>query len=135
MRCQDFPANYGGPLIDLQGRVIGILAPVSPGAFLEAIPRNCMTRGSVSRFRWKTCSRGLKRMQAGENIRSGKMGVVASDQNEFVGPVKVAGAVPGSPASKAGVKPGDVLVEAAVNRFACSLTCVTLWDRPTLASR
>ena len=55
----------------------------------------------------------LKRMQAGENIRSGKLGVVAADQNEFVGPVKVAGTAPGSPAAKAGVKAGDVLIEAA----------------------
>ena len=29
------PINYGGPLVDLQGRVIGILAPVAAGEMLE----------------------------------------------------------------------------------------------------
>ena len=26
------PSNYGGPLVDLQGRVLGILVPLSPDA-------------------------------------------------------------------------------------------------------
>ena len=107
------PVNYGGPLVDLNGRVIGILAPISPGAFLEGDSSELYDSGIGFAIPMQDILDRLKRMQAGENIRSGKLGVVASDQNEFVGPVKVAGSAPGSPAAKAGVKTGDVLVEAA----------------------
>jgi serine protease Do len=107
------PVNYGGPLVDLQGRVVGILAPVSPGAFLEGDSSELYDSGIGFAIPMQDILDRLKRMQAGENIRGGKLGVVASDQNEFVGPVKVAGTAPGSPASKAGVKAGDVLIEAA----------------------
>ncbi len=107
------PVNYGGPLVDLQGRVIGILAPISPGAFLEGDSSELYDSGIGFAIPMEDILGRLKRMQAGENIRSGKLGVVASDQNEFVGPVKVAGTAPGSPAAKAGVKTGDVLIEAS----------------------
>lgn len=106
------PVNYGGPLIDLQGRVIGILAPISPGAFLEGDSSQLYDSGIGFAIPMQDVLERLKRMQAGESIRSGKLGVVAADQNEFVGPVKIAGAAPGSPAAKAGIRAGDVLVEA-----------------------
>lgn len=107
------PVNYGGPLVDLQGRVIGILAPISPGAFLEGDSSELYDSGIGFAIPLVDILERMPRMQAGENIRGGKLGVVASDQNEFVGPVKVAGTAPGSPAAKVGVKAGDVLIEAA----------------------
>ncbi len=107
------PVNYGGPIIDLQGRVIGILAPISPGAFLEGDSSQLYDSGIGFAIPMQDVLERLKRMQSGENIRSGKLGVVAADQNEFVGPVKIAGAAPGSPAAKAGVRAGDLLIEAA----------------------
>jgi len=107
------PVNYGGPLIDLQGRVIGILAPISPGAFLEGDSSQLYDSGIGFAIPMQDVLERLKRMQGGENIRSGKLGVVAADQNEFVGPVKIAGAAPGSPAAKAGIRAGDLLIEAA----------------------
>ena len=109
------PVNYGGPLVDLKGRVIGILAPISPGAFLEGDSSQLYDSGIGFAIPMEDILQRLKRMQDGENIRSGKLGVVAEDQNEFVGPVKIAGAAPGSPASKAGIRAGDWLIEAAGN--------------------
>lgn len=106
------PVNYGGPLVDLKGRVIGILAPISPGTFLEGDSSQLYDSGIGFAIPMQDVLERLKRMQAGENIRSGKLGVVAADQNEFVGPVKIAGAAPGSPAAKAGVRAGDMLIEA-----------------------
>jgi serine protease Do len=106
------PVNYGGPLIDLQGRVIGILAPISPGAFLEGDSSQLYDSGIGFAIPMQDILERLERMQAGENIKSGKLGIVATNQNEFAGPVKIAGAAPGSPAAKAGVRSGDRLVEA-----------------------
>ncbi|MFN9913964.1 MAG: S1C family serine protease, partial [Pirellulaceae bacterium] len=33
--CKVSPHNYGGPLIDIEGRVMGILAPIDPGIATE----------------------------------------------------------------------------------------------------
>ncbi len=33
--CKISPHNYGGPLIDIQGRTLGILAPIDPGIATE----------------------------------------------------------------------------------------------------
>ncbi len=107
------PVNYGGPLVDLQGRVIGILAPISPGTFLDGDSSQLYDSGIGFAVPMHDILDRLKRMQSGENIKSGKLGIVAANQNELAGPVKIAGAAPGSPAAKAGVKPGDRLLEAA----------------------
>ena len=107
------PVNYGGPLIDLQGRVIGILAPISPGAILEGDSSQLYDSGVGFAVPLVDILERLTTMQAGQDIHSGKLGIVVADQNELAGPVKVAGAAPGSPAAKAGLKPGDTIVSAA----------------------
>jgi serine protease Do len=106
------PVNYGGPLVDLQGRVLGILAPISPGAILEGDSSQLYDSGIGFAVPLADILERLEQLQAGEDIRSGKLGVVVSDQNELLGPVRVTGASPGSPAAKAGLKAGDVIVEA-----------------------
>lgn len=106
------PINYGGPLIDLQGRVVGILAPVSPGAILEGDSSQLYDSGVGFAIPLVDILERLPRMQEGNDIHSGKLGVVVAEQNELAGPVKVAGAAPGSPAAKAGLKPGDTVVSA-----------------------
>ncbi|MGN6548107.1 MAG: PDZ domain-containing protein [Aureliella sp.] len=107
------PVNYGGPLIDLQGRVIGILAPISPGAILEGDTSQLYDSGIGFAIPLVDILERLPEMEKGHDIHSGKLGIVVADQNELAGPVKVAGAAPGSPAAKAGLKPGDTIVSAA----------------------
>lgn len=107
------PVNYGGPLVDIQGRVIGVLAPISPGAILEGDSSQLYDSGIGFAVPLEDILARLPQLQTGKDVSSGKLGVVVADQNELAGPVKVAGAAPGSPAAKAGLKPGDVIVEAA----------------------
>lgn len=106
------PVNYGGPLVDLQGRTIGILAPISPGAILEGDSSQLYDSGIGFAVPLADILKRLPTMQSGKDIRSGKLGIVVTDQNELAGPVKVAGAAPGSPAAKAGLRPGDTIVAA-----------------------
>lgn len=106
------PVNYGGPLVDLQGRVIGVLAPISPGAILEGDSSQLYDSGIGFAIPLVDIQKRLAEMQAGHDIHGGKLGIVVVDQNELSGPVKVAGAAPGSPAAKAGLKPGDTIVAA-----------------------
>ncbi len=106
------PINYGGPLVDLQGRVIGILAPISPGAILEGDSSQLYDSGIGFAVPLADVLARLPKMKEGQDIHSGKLGIVVTDQNELAGPVKVAGAAPGSPAAKAGLKPGDTIIAA-----------------------
>ncbi len=106
------PINYGGPLVDISGRIIGILSPISPGAFLEGDSSQLYDSGIGFAIPMQDILARLPTLQAGDDIRSGKLGVVSSDQNELIGPVRISGTAPGSPAAKVKLQAGDVIVEA-----------------------
>jgi serine protease Do len=106
------PFNYGGPLIDIAGRVVGILSPISPGTFLEGDSSELYDSGIGFAIPIADVLARLPRMMAGEDVHAGKLGIVAADQNELVGPVRITGSAPGSPAAKTGLQAGDVIVEA-----------------------
>ncbi|MFN3190632.1 MAG: PDZ domain-containing protein [Aureliella sp.] len=106
------PVNYGGPLIDLEGRVVGILAPISPGTFFDGDSSELYDSGIGFAIPLQEILIRLERLQKGNDIRPGKLGVITSDQNEMAGPVQVVGALPGSAAGKADVRAGDIILKA-----------------------
>ncbi len=106
------PINYGGPLIDIAGRIIGILSPISPGTFLEGDSSQLYDSGIGFAIPIEDIVQRLPSMKLGTDIRGGKLGVVSGDQNELIGPVRISGTAPGSPAAKAKMQAGDVIVEA-----------------------
>ncbi len=105
------PANYGGPLLDIEGRVIGICVPLAPGG----------RGGAAAGVQWYDSGIGfavplsgaekrIARMKAGEVIRPGKMGVqVAAGKNKQG--VMVKKVLDGSAAAKAGIKEGDRILK------------------------
>lgn len=106
------PANYGGPLIDLEGRLLGICVPMNPqsqavGAGVEwydsgigfAIPL-------YGREEW------LERLRRGEQIRPAFLGIQATAPPDERGLI-IAKVVPDSPADRAGLRPGDRIVGLA----------------------
>jgi S1-C subfamily serine protease len=106
------PINYGGPLIDVTGRIIGILSPISPGVFLEGDSSQLYDSGIGFAIPIEDIIARLPAMKLGQDIHSGKLGVVSADQNELIGPVRITGTAPGSPAAKAKLQSGDVIVSA-----------------------
>lgn len=106
------PLNYGGPLVDLHGSTLGVLTPISPGTFIDGDSSQLYDSGIGFAIPLPDILQRLPRLQAGEDIHPGKLGIVAAEQNELAGPLRIAGAIPGSPAAKAGVRPGDFLIEA-----------------------
>lgn len=110
--CKVSPINYGGPLIDIYGRVIGILTPIAAAEMLGEDGTVLYDSGIGFAVPLTEIAQRLPVMKNGIDIRAGKLGVVTADANEMAGPVKLTGAAPGSPAAKAGVKSGDVIVQA-----------------------
>jgi serine protease Do len=110
------PANYGGPLVDLAGRVYGVIVPASPTA-----------EGELAGFEWYDSGIGfaipledilatLPRMMKGTEkdpvvLRQGFLGVTMEGGGEmFEKRPTIESVQPGSPADKAGLKPKDIIV-------------------------
>jgi serine protease Do len=110
------PANYGGPLIDIEGRVLGILAPLAQdgggsGAASEIAGVEWYDSGIGFAVPLEDINELLPRMKAEKELRPGKLGVSLKRNNLYSGDVVIASAASGSPAQQAGLKAGDKIIE------------------------
>ncbi len=104
------PSNYGGPLIDIHGRVIGVLVPQSPEA-----------AGDVAGYEWYDSGIGfavniddllkvLPRLKEGKDLHPGLVGISLEGENMAISEPVIANCRPGSPAQKGGIKKDDRIV-------------------------
>ena len=107
------PANYGGPLIDIQGRVIGILAPVPADTAGMTMGTELYDSGIGFAVPLEDLLRVLPRLQQGETLGPGILGIGYSARDPFTAKATVATCRAGSPAARAGLRAGDTIVEAA----------------------
>jgi len=105
------PNNYGGPLIDVHGRVLGVLVPLSPEG-----------RSEIAGVRWYDSGIGfaiaashvlkiLPKLKQGEDLYPGVMGISFLAGNLSTAEPVIAACHPNSPAREAGLKPADRIVE------------------------
>lgn len=106
------PQNYGGPLIDLQGSVMGILTPINPGIVTEGEVEQWYDSGIGFAIPIEDILERLPRMQKGEDLYPGKVGIRWRGGDEYNMPVLIDGVTPGSPASEAGLEVGDKILSA-----------------------
>jgi len=104
------PQNYGGPVIDLRGRAMGILTPLNPGIVTEGEVEQWYDSGIGFAIPIQDILDRLPRMQQGEDIHPGRIGFRWRGNNEYSEPVVLQGVTPGSPAAKAGIMTGDKIV-------------------------
>ncbi|MBN1488274.1 MAG: trypsin-like peptidase domain-containing protein, partial [Phycisphaerae bacterium] len=100
------PANYGGPLIDLRGHVVGLIVPMSYSAG-ELAGIELYDSGIGFAVPAWHATPSAQRLAHGENIVRGVLGV-------RIGPGAVEGlsivdVIAGSPAQAAGIEAGDEL--------------------------
>ncbi|MHB1035906.1 MAG: PDZ domain-containing protein [Pirellulales bacterium] len=105
------PANYGGPLVDLGGRVMGVLVPLSPEAEDEVAGVEWYDSGIGFAVPLAHVLRILPKLKEGRDLFPGLLGInLREDVTGFLPPT-LAACRANSPAYKAGLRTGDTIVE------------------------
>jgi len=104
------PATYGGPLIDLDGRVIGICVPLAPGASTAAAGAQWYDSGIGFAIPLDGFDEILGRLKAGETLRQPFLGVQAIPYGDPPTGAEIKEVVTDSPAAKAGLAAGDKIL-------------------------
>ncbi|MCE9527972.1 MAG: PDZ domain-containing protein [Planctomycetales bacterium] len=106
------PTNYGGPLIDLRGRVLGVLVPLSPqGQESELAGSEWYDSGIGFAVPLVDINSRLETLKAGKDLRPGLLGISLKQGDIYSLPANVAASRTDGPAGKAGIKTGDEVVE------------------------
>jgi S1-C subfamily serine protease len=110
------PVNYGGPLVDLSGRTIGVLVPASPESEAETAGIEWYDSGIGFAIPLEDVYAVLSRLREGKDLHRGILGVTPKAQpdgkfDQYAPNPTVGTVSPGSAAEKAGIKPGDVIKE------------------------
>lgn len=118
------PNNYGGPMVDREGRLIALAVPLS-------MTSNELSAGS------ETYDAGvglaipfedivaivLPKLKQGKDIEPGTLGFLFKPNRTFVGEAIIDKIVPGLPADKAGLKVGDKILAVDDRPVASALEC------------
>lgn len=105
------PSNYGGPLIDLQGRVLGVLVPMSPDSHSELAGSEWYDGGIGFAVPLAELNQRLDRMKKGDDLQPGVLGVTLKSGDMYSLPAEIVAVHPKSPAYQAGIRAGDKIVE------------------------
>jgi serine protease Do len=115
------PINYGGPLVDIEGRVQGILVPLSPQGKESVAGVEWYDSGIGFAIPLTDVLKTLEQLKKGTDLLAGLVGINFKSTDEFAGDVLFDRVRYDSPAQKAGFKPGDIVTEfdhQKVNRIA-----------------
>jgi serine protease Do len=104
-------ANYGGPLVDIRGRVLGVLVPIAPQSTSEVAGAEWYDSGIGFAVPLASIGPALERMKAGKDQLAGVMGIGLAPENPHGSPAVLATVLASSPAGKAGLTKGDTIVE------------------------
>ena len=100
------PANYGGPLVDIRGRVYGICVPLNPASGDLGAGVEWYDSGIGFAIPLDGLDSVIEKMKAGERIRPAFLGVQAEKSTTSAGVLVTT--VQG-PAEEAGIKEKDVI--------------------------
>jgi len=105
------PNNYGGPLVDLRGRVIGLLVPLSPIETSELAGVEWYDSGIGFAVPAQTILELLPRLREGKDLWPGLTGLRVVLQTLYTADSVIPAVRPRSPAHQAGFRAGDRIVE------------------------
>ncbi len=103
------PVNYGGPLVTLNGGVVGILVPLSPrgggGSATSGIEWYDSGIGFAIPLRDALAS--AEKLRSGKDLKPGRIGIRLVAAGAFDAKVVIDRVLPGGPADQAGLRKGD----------------------------
>ena len=105
------PSNYGGPLVDIQGRVLGVLVPLSPQGKDEVAGAEWYDSGIGFAIPLDDIYAHLERWKEGRDLFPGLLGITLKGNDLYATPPVIATCHVNSPAAEAGLKAGDQIVE------------------------
>jgi len=113
------PVNYGGPLADIRGKVLGILVPLDVHGGMASV--DFYDSGIGFAIPAEDVLALIERLSGGAHLRPGFLGL--SPDPRSVDGVRVAEVVPDSPADAGGIWQGDVIlaVDGEVTNMAWQL--------------
>jgi serine protease Do len=104
-------ACYGGPLVDIRGRVIGLIVPIAPQTASEVAGAEWYDSGIGFAVPLAPLSEQISRMKKGEDLHPGVLGIGMPAKNPHSSPAELAAVRPDSPAGLAGLKKNDRILE------------------------
>ncbi len=105
------PVNYGGPLVDVQGRVQGILIPASPRGEEETAGFEWYDSGIGFAVPMEHVLKVLPKLKEGKELKKGLLGIRPKGTDIYSAAAEIGQVMANSAAAKAGLKVGDVIVE------------------------
>jgi len=106
------PVNYGGPLVALDGRVLGVLVPLSPNADGDTAGVEWYDSGIGFAIPLEDILAVVPRLKEGKDIGRGMLGFTPKQPEEMYNVrVVVATVAPQSAAEKIGLKAGDTITK------------------------
>jgi len=112
------PVNYGGALIDIEGRVMGVIAPLSPAGTGETAGVEWYDGGIGFAIPMEDIYASIDRLKEGTDLLPGLMGITFAGGQSLNVPVVVDRVRYNSPAQQAGLKPKDSIIEANGEKIA-----------------
>ncbi len=104
-------ANYGGPLIDIEGRVLGILAPMSPGSEKAIAGVDWYDSGIGFAVPLEAWMPAMERLKTGKDLQRGVLGVTLSEGSPRETPAKIKEVISQGPAAEVGIEVGDLVTQ------------------------
>lgn len=104
------PANYGGPLLDKRGQVMGICVPLDPMSSAVGAGVEWYDSGIGFAIPLDQSETWIARLKKGETIRPPYLGIKAQPNPDGRG-LWIEHAAANSPAQKANLEAGDVILE------------------------
>lgn len=103
------PFNYGGPLIDLQGRVIGLIVPLSMTSDQTMAGVEWYDSGIGFAVPFDQVNASVERLKAGTDLYRGTLGITPENPGNLFAPPRTADVRAGGAGEKAGFKKGDLI--------------------------